>query len=402
MISRLRSAPKPRHRPRVVIDARGAAAGVPELHAETTQVVAFVLGALIEARQIDVLADASIRLPRLSVQRRQKAAHVEAELLAEMTAEYIVAVADAVGKPLAGRVEQQPRGVDAARRDDHHFPAHFLFATAHAIEVLHAARPPAIVDEHARRHRVRANFELLRRHRCRKQVIGGTEERRGVTPATASVAVVALREATHRARHVGATPADDANAARSGGLLQQALAAARSRRRKVIFAPRQRLLVVVAAADANQLIDLVVVRRDVRVAKRPRRFPAVFRGALEIEVAVAQADAAPDVGLAAVAPHSPQLEGTPLGADHRLLLLRQQELLGPLAARAPRPRLVRRHVGPELRAIELRPGVEQAHLDALLRQVPRRHPARGAAADDDDGIEARGTNDLHVVVAHRL
>ena len=41
-------------------------------------------------------------------------------------------------------------------------------------------------------------------------------------------------------------------------------------------------------------------------------------------------------------------------------------------------------------AIELRSGIEQQHRNALTRQVPRRHAARGAAADHDDRIDAAG------------
>ena len=257
--------------------------------------------------------------------------------------------------------------------------------------------PAAIVDQHARGDGVRANLELLRRHGGRQQMIRGTEERCGVAAAPAAVAVVARREPAHRSRHVRAPAADDADPTRGRRFLQQPLAAARRRRRQMVFAPRQRLLIIVAAADADQLIDLVVVGRDVGIAKGPRRFPAVFRGSLEVEIGIAQADAAPDVGLAAMSPHAPQLEGASLGPQHGLLLLRQQERFGLLAARAPHPRLGRRHVRPELRAIELRAGIEQAHLDALLRQVPRGHPARGAAADDNDGIDAGRADDLHAM-----
>ena len=76
----------------------------------------------------------------------------------------------------------------------------------------------------------------------------------------------------------------------------------------MILAARQRILIVVAAAHADQLIDLVVVRRDVLVADGPRDLPAVAFGPVEIEIGVAQRDAAPDVGFAAAAPDAIQVE----------------------------------------------------------------------------------------------
>ena len=44
-----------------------------------------------------------------------------------------------------------------------------------------------------------------------------------------------------------------------------------------------------------------------------------------------------------------------------------------------------------LRAIEAVAGIEHEHADALLRQVPGRHAARGAAADDDDRMDLWAT-----------
>jgi hypothetical protein len=47
-------------------------------------------------------------------------------------------------------------------------------------------------------------------------------------------------------------------------------------------------------------------------------------------------------------------------------------------------------VGPELRRGELVARIEQQHIHALSREVPRGHPARGATADDDDGVDLGG------------
>ena len=66
--------------------------------------------------------------------------------------------------------------------------------------------------------------------------------------------------------------------------------------------PGKRILIVIAAADTDQLIDLIVVGRNVFVADGPRNLPAIAFRAGEIEIGVAQADAAPDVGFAAAIP----------------------------------------------------------------------------------------------------
>src|SRR3954451_21147947 len=79
----------------------------------------------------------------------------------------------------------------------------------------------------------------------------------------------------------------------------------------MIAAARQRVLIVVAAADADQLVDFVVVRRNILVANGPRDFPAIAFGAGEVQVGVAERDAAPDVRLAATAPNPDEVEGLP-------------------------------------------------------------------------------------------
>ena len=190
-------------------------------------------------------------------------------------------------------------------------------------------------------------------------------------------------------------PAHDRDVHLAERLLQQPLAAARRRRRQEELAPGQRVGIVGAAADANQLLDLVVVRRHVRVADRPGDLPAVFRGALEVEIGVAQAHAAPHVGLPAVPPDPNQLERLVGRREIRLLLRVEEELRRLLALRgalAPLPGL---HVRPERAAIELGARVEHQHVDAFARQVPGGHAAGRAAANDDDGMDLARANDLH-------
>ena len=171
---------------------------------------------------------------------------------------------------------------------------------------------------------------------ARQQVIGRAERRADVAARAAVAAVVTGRIAVAAACvRLARRPATIgmsivANAFFSSRSLQRM-----RRRRHEELAARQRVRVVVAAVDADQLIDLVVVRRDVLVFDGPGDLPAVLRGALEVEIGVAQADASPDVGLAAVSPHANQLEGLALRREVRLLLRVEEELRLLLAARLP-------------------------------------------------------------------
>ena len=373
-----------------VVRAAVAAAGVPELDAEAAQVVALVRRLVVEAPQVDVLAaDAAIVARRPAGQRLHPADVIEADLLAQVAADDVRAVADAVRIRGRLRVEQDARRVDAAGADDHDLAQHLVLGAGLAVEVLDAARLALVVDQHARDDRVRPDLELAGLQRERDQVIGGAEERRRVAAGAAAAAVVAGREAARRLGHVGAAAGDDVDAERLGALLQQPFAAARRRRRLQELAARQRLGVVVTAADADHLLDLVVVGRDVGVRDRPGDLPAVAGRGLEIHLRQAQADAAPDVGLAAQAPHPRQVEVLALGDLVGLLLRVQVERLRRLALGPALARLPRADVRPELAALELVAGVQHQHLDALLRQVPRGHPAGRAAADDDDGVDLR-------------
>src|SRR5690242_16277957 len=110
------------------------------------------------------------------------------------------------------------------------------------------------------------------------------------------------------ARENGAADGDDIDADIASGALHDVLAATQRRRRKKIAAAGKRFLIIIAAADADQLIDLIVVGRDVFVADGPWNLPAVALGSGEIEIAVAQGYTAPDVGFTAASPDAGESE----------------------------------------------------------------------------------------------
>src|SRR4029453_17326360 len=80
-------------------DARqvpGQAAAVPELHLEPAE-ESEVAAAVCEARHVDVLAaDAEVVLQRVAIELRQKPGHMDAQLLAEIPADDVRPLANAV------------------------------------------------------------------------------------------------------------------------------------------------------------------------------------------------------------------------------------------------------------------------------------------------------------------
>ena len=217
------------------------------------------------------------------------------------------------------------RRVDAARADDDHLAERLTLRAGLTIEVLHAGRQAVVTGHDPGDDRIRSNLEAAGFERERQEMVGRTEERCSVTAGAAVAAVVTRGEAAGRARHVRAASGDNRDSQLGEALLEQAFAAARRGRRLEKLAARQRIRIVGAPAHADQLFDLIVVRRDLRVRDRPRNLPAVAIGGCQVDLRVAEADAPPHVGLAAVSPHAGQLE-RPIRAAWCLLLAIAEKL----------------------------------------------------------------------------
>ena len=313
-----------------------AGAGVPELRAEPPQVVAASARQMVEARHVDMLAtDPAIVLRGSPNERREVAGHVEPNLLAQVATDDVRPVAEPVGVPLRLRVEQNAGRVDAARAEDDDLPADLLLGAGAPIEVLHAGCKTRVTGENPCDDGVRANLELSGLHRERQQVIGRTEEGSRVASRAAVATVVTRGKSAGRTRHVGAAAGHYGDAELRHAALQQALATSRPRRRLEKLAPGKGVRVVSAATDADELLDLIVVGRDIGVRDRPRDLPAVALGRLEIHLRVAQAHATPHVRLAAVSPDPGEREWPSGGREVRLFLGVEEEGLG-AARRAPR------------------------------------------------------------------
>ena len=198
-----------------------------------------------------------------------------------------------------------------------------------------------------------------------------------------------------RARDVGAPDGHDGNAQALCGFSDEDLAATRRRHGHVVFASRQDVRAIVPSAHADELLYFVVIRRDVGVADGPRNAPAVALRGAEIDIRHPQADAAPDVGLAADAPDAHEVERLALRGQIGLLGFIEKKGRRLLAVSQTLIRFEGYGVRPKLGALEFAPGVEHEHFYALLRQVVGRHPAGSPAADDDDVVNFTALYDLH-------
>ncbi len=186
------------------------------------------------------------------------------------------------------------------------------------------------------------------------------------------------------ARQDGAADGHDVDSGVFGRALHDVFATTQRRRRKKVAAAGKSIRIVVAAADSDELIDLVVVGCDVFVADRPGDFPTIAFGSGEIEIAVAQADAAPDIGFAAASPDARERKVLSERSDVGLLGGIENEggrLLTGIQTLLPFPGF---DVGPEFAALEFAAGIEHRDVYALAGEVPRGHAAGGAAADDND------------------
>src|SRR5215472_2701617 len=119
----------------------------------------------------------------------------------------------------------------------------------------------------------------------------------------------------------------------------------------MIFASRQPRLIVIAAVNSYQLFHLVVVRRQVFVANRPRNLPAITRGLSQVQIGVPESDATPHVGLPAAAPNADELEILSVGPGVRRSSLVHVEVRRPLTLRQSLPPFPGFDVRPELRAL---------------------------------------------------
>ena len=261
---------------RSCVRRRSARARVPELRAEAAQVVAAAPGAMVEARHVDVLAADAAVVPRgRAYERGQVAAHVEPDLLAEVAADHVRSVADAVRVRRRLRVEQDARRVDAARAQDDDLPAHLLLGAGPSIEVLHASREAA-----SRRSGCAPPRRSSGSRACRSasRTAAGDRPSRRTTPCR-SPRRSCRSSGTAGKPRVGRVMLARRPATTGMPSFAIALCSSRSPQRGAgggcrNLLPGSASESSVAAADADELLDLVVVGRDVLCRGSARGSPS--------------------------------------------------------------------------------------------------------------------------------
>ena len=230
-----------------------------------------------EARHVDVLAaDAEVVLQRVAdtaaAGTRRTCTRSCSQRYRPMTSD---AVADAVRMLVGLRVQQDARRVDGRRAHDDDLAETPCAPCPSAIEVLHALRQPVLVHEHAPTTAFDRISSLPVFSAAGSRWSAEQKKDAVSQPGAAVAAVMAGGEAVAAAssrlarRPCTIGMSRDSNACFSsrsphrgaGGGMQE-------------LAARQRVRIVVAAADADQLLDLVVVRRDVLVVRSATGSPS--------------------------------------------------------------------------------------------------------------------------------
>ena len=265
---------------------------------------------------------------------------------------------------------------------------------------------PRVVGRHLARHRAGDERHAAGRHRRRQQHGRRREVRVRRAPAAALAAVVALRAAVEGLREDRQPRRDARDVQPLGRLLDRQLVAARLRRRHEDAVRLVRQVALgreVRAEDADEPIELVVVRLQVVVRDRPVVAEAVHALPAEVVRSPAQRDPAPVVRAAAEHPRAIPVPLLP-GRDGVRLALELPPADAPvelaevaLGGRRPAPRrLVRppehRRIG---RRIPFRAGLEDHDARTRLGEHLGGHAPAGARAHDAHVIRVSGADDLH-------
>ena len=244
-------------------------------------------------------------------------------MIHEVVTELARAAAQTAGPHVRRRAHQQPRAVQRRRAQEHELRGVIRGLVGDGVEHAHARRALlALVVQHLGRDRVHLEREPPRGHR-RRQRRGLRAEVAAVRAAEhARVAVLARRAARQRLRRVRDTAGDDpaptvelaAEAARDQ------IFAAVQRHGGLKLPVRQLREPVARAGDAGMPLDVVVPRRELRVANGPIDRDAVAHVAFEIEIAPAITLPSPQQGAAADVIAAIPVETLDLGV-RRLLLV---------------------------------------------------------------------------------
>ena len=237
-----------------------------------------------------------------------EAADADAGRIGQVLADDAAGVGQALRELRRGRVEEDARRLARAGRQHDDAGADAIVARGARVHVGDAVGQPGRVHRDLARHRAGDDREPAGRNRRRQEHGRRGEVRVRPAAAAALAAVVARGAPVVRLGQDRQPRRDDRDVQLLGRLLDQQLVAARPGRRQknAVRLVRQVLL---RAEDADQPIDLVVVRLQIVVGDRPVVAQAVERAAPEIVRPEPQRDASPVVRAAADHPRPEPLPG---------------------------------------------------------------------------------------------
>src|SRR3989442_2751713 len=307
-------------------------------------------------------------------------------------------------------VEQDARRFECRGTQKHDARAELERLVGLPVDDAHARRPVTLlVVDDAVNDTVGPEREPPRGARHRQRHADAVEVGVGDAAALARAAVVTRRASPVRCRE-DRHPADGDDALGGEALrdpVPDDLLGAVERHRREEFPVGQLRQAERLAADPDELLDVIVPRRDVGIADRPIHPEAVARVGFEVEVAPAVHLSAPHDGLATHLAAADPVERLVGVEGVWVLAVVDEELAAVLVARvagaldelvtlerlavpeAPELHLPRGHVLDVIpRGVDRPTGLEHERLEPALAQLLRRPPARDAGADDD-GVEAR-------------
>src|SRR5215472_14528523 len=193
----------------------------------------------------------------------------------KMASDNAARIGEPVWIPARPGIEQQARGFDGGAAHDHDSGAGFLLLPRLAVDDRNRAGQTVLIKKDLPRESILAQREVARAPGLGKHAAGCGVNRRYIATIHAVAAVMARGTVIVSAREQRFSYGDDRNPHGRDGALQNGLAAAERQRRQIMLSGGKDLQSVVVAADADHLLDAVVIRRDVVVGDGPIGFDAV-------------------------------------------------------------------------------------------------------------------------------
>ena len=243
---------------------------------------------------------------RFALRRCQRGHHsagvLERSVVHQIVTQDAVFTADSIGKPARTRVEQNARGFKSARGQHYNFGSDFASHMRSAIDERHSVRLAFGVHHQMAHHGIAHQMKTAGARRGRQRNGRAIEIGRGEAAALAFVAIMASWTAVEWNGEVGGAVDNQLPSEfLLDNFLRGQLAATQPHSRKKLAVGQLRQIFG-RSADADKILNAIVIRFEILVAEGPILAVAVIAGGLEFEIAVAIANAGPTKSLAAHLP----------------------------------------------------------------------------------------------------